>query len=76
MTLMSPNTPSSKWPLRICLCIIVVLAVSAGYYQDVGLSLQRKYGLLEDKYVRIRSVLGREKTQELIDQSLPLKPKE
>ncbi|MBU1085876.1 hypothetical protein KKB06_06010 [Patescibacteria group bacterium] len=41
----------------------------AGYYQNSLVAEQKKYLRLEDKYVRIRSKLGTEETQRLIDES-------
>lgn len=57
--------------------LVVVLAILAGYYSH-ALSLEkRKYLRLEDRYVRVRSQLGVEETQRLIDQSyLPTPPPE
>lgn len=64
------NKPvSDKWIIRILLVIIVILSIMAGFYH-AGLGLEkRKYLKLEDLYVRVRSELGREETQRLIDLS-------
>lgn len=60
---------SDLWLIRILATLVVVLAISAGLYQTAYRNENKKYLLLEDKYVRVRDQLGREKTQELIDQS-------
>lgn len=60
---------ADKWIIRILLVIIVILSIMAGFYH-AGLGLEkRKYLKLEDLYVRVRSELGREETQRLIDLS-------
>ncbi|MGD9129760.1 MAG: hypothetical protein PVJ09_04725 [Candidatus Woesebacteria bacterium] len=54
---------------RILLFIIICLSLATGYYQ-VALELEiKEHKKVEDQYVRVRSILGREKTQELIDLS-------
>lgn len=54
---------------RFLLLLVVILALAAGFFQ-VSYELEaKKYKKLEDKYVRVRDMLGREKTQELIDLS-------
>lgn len=59
----------TKWLIRILLLIIVSLAFLAAYYQS-ALKLEiKKYNKLEDRYVRVREMLGRGETQKLIDQS-------
>lgn len=55
--------------IRLLVSIIVVLAFLAGYYQTALKLEKKKYAQIEDKYVRVRQMLGRDKTQELIDQS-------
>jgi len=59
----------TKWLIRILVLIIVVLAYLAGYYQSALKLEKKKYLRLENNYVRVRQMLGREKTQELIDES-------
>lgn len=56
-----------KWIIRALLLIIVILAIATGYYHSALASEQKKYLKLEDMYVRVRSELGREATQNLID---------
>jgi hypothetical protein len=63
------NTSSSKNWLRFMVLLCVVLALAAGYYHSMYLNENKKYLKLEDMYVRVRSELGREETQRLIDQS-------
>lgn len=41
----------------------------AGYYHAILKQEQKKYARIEDFYVRVRSQLGREETQRLIDLS-------
>ncbi len=53
----------------ILLIIILVLALMAGFYQSAYKLEQKKYNKLEDMYVRVRDILGREETQRLIDLS-------
>lgn len=60
---------SDKNIIRILLLLVIVLAILAGLYQTAYSNENKKYMLLEDKYVRVRGELGIEKTQELIDQS-------
>ena len=55
--------------IRILIILIILLSLLTGYYQT-ALDLERKkYARLEDWYVRVRSELGREETQRLIDLS-------
>ncbi len=56
-----------KWIIRILLAMIIVLAITAGYYHSALLAEQKKYLKLEDLYVRVRTELGRDATQNLID---------
>jgi hypothetical protein len=49
--------------------LIVVLALTAGLFENAYTSQKKKYQSLEDKYVRVRSQIGREEMQKLIDQS-------
>ena len=60
---------SYKLLTRILILLIVILSLLAGYYESALVSERKKYLRLEDKYVRVRSELGREETQRLIDQS-------
>lgn len=54
---------------RVLLMLVVVLALAAGYFQTALVAEQRKYLRLEDKYVRVRNMLGVDETQRLIDES-------
>lgn len=54
------------------LALIVLLALAAGYYHSSWEAEQKKYARLEDRYVRVRNILGREETQRLIDLSREL----
>lgn len=56
-----------KWIIRILLMLTIVLAITAGYYNAALVSEQKKYLKLEDMYVRVRTELGRDATQNLID---------
>ncbi len=53
----------------ILLTIIIILALIAGFYQSAYELEQKKYNKIEDMYVRVRGMLGREETQRLIDLS-------
>ena len=67
------NAENKPYPtslfLTIALCIIVVLALAAGYYQALYIAENRKYLRLEDMFVRARGQIGREAMQDLIDAS-------
>jgi hypothetical protein len=66
----SKNKPfATSFFLKTAICIIVVLSLLAGYYHAVFLAEKRKYLRLEDMYVRVRSQIGREAMQDLIDAS-------
>ncbi len=65
-----PEMPISRRGLtRVLVLIIIVLAFVAAYYQSAYRLEKKRYQKLEDKYVRVRDVLGREETQKIIDQS-------
>jgi hypothetical protein len=55
--------------IRLLVLLSVVLALLAGYYHSSLETQVKKYQRLEDMYVRVRSQLGREETQRLIDLS-------
>lgn len=67
-TTLPPPLPT-RWVIRILVILVVALALLAGYYHSSYLTEQRKYQRLEDRYVRVRGMLGREETQRLIDLS-------
>lgn len=67
------NYPINQlWVTRILLMLVIILAVAAGYYQELWKQELKRYARLEDKYVRVRQVIGRESMQELIDESYEL----
>lgn len=68
-TIQLPQPLSYKVLTYFLLIIIIALALTAGYYQSALELEQKKYKKLEDMYVRVRSMLGREETQRLIDLS-------
>lgn len=63
------NPIPTKIVLSVLTVILVVLALAAGYYQAALKAEIKKYNRLEDKYVRVRNMLGRDETQRLIDLS-------
>jgi hypothetical protein len=60
---------SDRYLIVVLLSIVVVLAITAGYYHSLWEVEQKKYNRLENWYVRVRDMIGRDKTQELIDLS-------
>ncbi len=60
---------ADKWIIRFLLVVTIVLAIAAGYYHAALQAEQKKYLKLEDLYVRVRTELGRDATQNLIDVS-------
>ncbi len=65
----SSHLPYYKPLTWILLLSVVVLAIAAGYYQQLYLLENKRYKKIEDQFVRIRSQLGREKTNQLIESS-------
>ncbi|NCO12143.1 MAG: hypothetical protein COZ34_05350 [Candidatus Pacebacteria bacterium CG_4_10_14_3_um_filter_34_15] len=64
------NKPFSyKTLTRILVILILILSIATGYFQASLIAEQKKYLRLEDRYVRVRSGLGTEETQRLIDES-------
>ena len=64
------NQPLSKLKVMLILnCLLVILAITAGYYHQLWTLEKKKYASLEDRYVRVRNMLGRESMQDLIDES-------
>ena len=55
--------------IRFLLLIVIILAYIAGYYHAALGVERKKYLRLEDLYVRVRTELGRDATQYLIDLS-------
>ncbi|MEN8252816.1 MAG: hypothetical protein ABFQ62_00345 [Patescibacteria group bacterium] len=58
---------SSKNIIRSLIVIVIILSFVAAYYKNLFELELKRYKRLEDRYVRVRSSLGVEKTQELID---------
>lgn len=68
-SLSKPTEKQYKAMVRFLTAVVVVLAFVAGYYQT-ALSIERqRFARYEDMFVRVRSQLGREEMQRLIDQS-------
>lgn len=62
----------TKHLIRVLIAIIILLSFLAGYFHSLYSLERRKYNRLEDKYVRVRMMLGREQMQQLIDDSYNL----
>ncbi len=60
---------SSQNVTRVLVVLVVILALAAGLFENAYTLQKKQYQSLEDKYVRVRSQLGREEMQKLIDQS-------
>ncbi|HQM15944.1 MAG TPA: hypothetical protein PLM16_01925 [Candidatus Woesebacteria bacterium] len=60
------NTKTIIWLLTT---FLVVLMYLTGYYHSLYKLERKRYLKLEDKYVRVRNMLGREVMQDLIDES-------
>ncbi|MFZ5376079.1 MAG: hypothetical protein ACOZAN_00210 [Patescibacteria group bacterium] len=60
---------SQKNLTRFLLMVIVILSLATGYYHTLWQQELKRYRRLEDNYVRVRQMLGREETQRLIDLS-------
>lgn len=64
------NRPfSQKTIIRLLCALVVSLAILAGYFQTLYQAEAKKYLRIEDRYVRVRSFLGREETQRILDLS-------
>ena len=61
-----------KTLIRILVAIIIGLIYLASYYKSQYRLETKKYLQLEDKYVRVRMMLGRDELQNLIDDSYNL----
>ena len=59
----------TKCVIRILVAIVILLSFLAGYLHSLYRLEQRKYRQLEDRYVRVRMMIGREEMQRLIDES-------
>lgn len=60
---------SDKSLFRILITLVIVLSISTGMYAEKLRQQQLLYDRVEDMFVRVRSELGRNETQRLIDQS-------
>ncbi len=68
--MMLPALPlTTTFKIRILLFLVVLLSIAAGIYKDKATTQEKLYNKLEDRYVRVRSQLGVEETQRLIDES-------
>lgn len=67
-----PPPIKTKFLLRLLMAIIILLTFLSGYFHSLFTLEQKKYNQLEDKYVRVRMMLGREQMQQLIDESYTL----
>lgn len=65
----TPIPFKTKNLIRLLVTIIVVLIFLVSYFQSQWRLERRRYNNLEDKFVRVRMMLGREETQRLIDES-------
>lgn len=54
---------------RILWLLLIAAALAAGYFQSALEAQERRYKLLEDRYVRLRHMLGVQETQRLLDDS-------
>jgi len=54
---------------RIAFCLIIVLALAAGFFQSAYKAEIKRYNRLEDSYVRLEMMIGEEKAEEIIDSS-------
>lgn len=60
---------NQKFFFRLVWILVIILAISAAYFNEMLKAQTKTYLKLEDKYVRIRQQLGKEETQRLIDLS-------
>jgi hypothetical protein len=65
----TPIPLKTKNLIRLLVATIVMLIFLTSYFQSQWRLERRRYNNLEDKYVRVRMMLGREETQRLIDES-------
>lgn len=75
MSKRSNHSISSKQPInsrtviRFLMVIVLILMYLTGYFHSLYHLERKRYLKLEDKYVRVRNMLGREVMQDLIDES-------
>ncbi|NCS98012.1 MAG: hypothetical protein GW762_05465 [Candidatus Pacebacteria bacterium] len=60
---------SDKSIIRILIILVIVLSISSGMLAEELRQQQKLYDKVEDMFVRVRTQLGRDQTQRLIDQS-------
>jgi hypothetical protein len=60
---------STKNLTRVLWLAIITLALAAGFLQSALEVQERKYKALEDRYVRLRYMVGSDKAQQLIQES-------
>lgn len=64
-----PSDKQLKNMIRVLVVAVVILAIVAGYYQTALKVERTRFERYEDMFVRVRSQLGRDEMQRLIDQS-------
>lgn len=64
-----PSYDQLKKMIRILVVLVILLAITAGYFQSALKAERLRFERYEDMFVRVRSQLGREEMQRLIDQS-------
>lgn len=67
-----PLPVKTKTLIRVLVLLIIIATYFAGYYHSLFTLERRKYNRLEDMYVRVRMMIGREEMQRLIDESYDL----
>lgn len=67
-----PQPISPNLIIKVLVIIVIILSIASGYYHSIWQLERKKYSRLEDNYVRVRDILGREETQRLIDLSREL----
>lgn len=60
---------STKNLIRLLWVAIIGLALAAGFLQSALEVQERKYNALEDRYVRLRHMVGSDRAQQLIQNS-------
>ena len=64
------DSPPHYRLLTYCLLTaVVILAITAGYFHQLYLLENKRYKKIEDQFVRVRSQLGKDKTNQLIEES-------
>lgn len=65
----NPKPLTYRTITRILIALLIATALIAGLYRTKLILLQKEYALVENRYVRVREMLGREATQDLINKS-------